>query len=100
MEDNPALGQVIGQLVLLTKLEITQSVDGRALAAASNLTRLKHLRLMHVGKAEHPVKLLELPRSLSYLDLHENVLDCTVDSSWEMPALLELDVSEWEGSGF
>jgi hypothetical protein len=100
MEDNPALGEVIGQLVLLTHLEITQSVDGRALAAASNLTRLKDLRLMHVGKAEHPVKLLELPRSLSYLNLHDNILDCAVESSWEMPALLELDVSEWEGSGF
>ncbi|WIA42844.1 hypothetical protein OEZ86_008771 [Tetradesmus obliquus] len=47
VEDNAALGEVIGQLVLLTRLEVSVDVDGRALAAASNLQQLQELRIAH-----------------------------------------------------
>jgi hypothetical protein len=99
-EDDAALGEVIGQLVLLTRLDVSAAFDGRVLAAASNLRHLKDLDVFNVGSAEHPVKLQNLPRSLVYLCLDEGTLDCAVDSSWQMPELRDLRVAEWQGVGF
>uniref|UniRef100_A0A383W6U1 Uncharacterized protein n=1 Tax=Tetradesmus obliquus TaxID=3088 RepID=A0A383W6U1_TETOB len=37
---------------------------------------------------------------LTTLCLDECVLDCAVDSSWQLPQLRRLAVSEWQGAGF
>jgi hypothetical protein len=99
-EDNPALGQVIGQLVQLTALDINAGCDGRVLSAVSNLSELRELEISNVGSADHPIQLQDLPNSLTYCILDEGVLDCTVADSWQMPQLQELRVAEWEGAGF
>jgi hypothetical protein len=99
-EDNPALGKVIAQLVQLTALDINAGVDGRVLSAVSNLRDLRELEINNVGSAEHPIRLQDLPNSLTYCILDEGVLDCTVDNSWQLPQLQELRVAEWEGAGF
>jgi hypothetical protein len=100
-EDDPGLGQVIGQLVQLTALGITADVDGRVLSAASNLTALQELEISNVGITEHPIRLQGLPfNTLTYMILDEGVLECTVADSWQMPRLQELRVWEWEGTGF
>ncbi|WIA22385.1 hypothetical protein OEZ85_004692 [Tetradesmus obliquus] len=100
-EDSAALGEVIGQLVLLTHLSIPISVDGRALAAASNLRQLQQLELHDIGNREHPAKLQDLPcSSLTYLWLDEGVVDRRIDGSWQLPQLQRLKVAEWHGAGF
>jgi hypothetical protein len=44
-------------------------LDGRALSAASHLSQLHHLQLMRIGNIPEPLKLQDLPSSLTYLSL-------------------------------
>jgi hypothetical protein len=99
-QDNAALGEALAHLVLLTDLQISAEVDGRAIAAVRNLPQLQVLGLSELGSDEHPVRLQDFPSSLVHLWLNEVVLDCTVDASWQLPALEQLGVAERDSTGF
>lgn len=106
------LGSTLGQLVQLTNLVLSLQrsqghgvrLDGAVCTAASRLSRLQSLCLDAVGTQELPLRLQQLPQSLTMLSLRSGVTSSqelggrsitsssSIDGSFHVPALQELSI--------
>jgi hypothetical protein len=90
------VGAALGQLVQLTSLSLGMDLDGSVLAAASRLSRLQHLQLVDLGSEQVPLRLQDLPCSLTSLSLEQCrvSIDDAVGSRRALAGLQQLQLTK------
>jgi hypothetical protein len=97
-----AVGAALGHLRQLTSLSLSMhepQLDGSALSVASRLSQLQHLQLAYSGSEQVPVRLQDLPPSLTSLSLEQCNVSAvsagdTFGSSWLLAGLQQLQLKK------